>query len=99
MLVDIIRNGSRGKKRSSNGGMKDSCAASAARFATPGCTRLTPEMAAGVVAVLDRRLNAVLKVADQTRDEVIVSWDQIKRSELAGRRLIERRRVLSWRLR
>jgi hypothetical protein len=28
------------------------------------------------VAALERRLNVTLKVADQTWDEVIVSWDQ-----------------------
>jgi hypothetical protein len=27
------------------------------------------------VAALERRLNVTLKVAHQTRDEVIVSWD------------------------
>jgi hypothetical protein len=51
------------------------------------------------VAALERRLNVTLEVADQTWDEVVVSWDQIRRSGLVGQRPIDRRRVLSWRLR
>jgi integrase len=35
----------------------------------------TPEMTARVVAALERQLDVVLKVADKTRDGVIVSWD------------------------